>query len=164
MITITPYRLPEIVPHEALQAWRDAIPKPDLRGCPAEVRDFINALADKLPDFGQIRKDNTVITGYELNLANMHTYNGQWIDPMGVYDLPVPYLVPIDNRTSMHRTFIRRGKQGLIDWVKARVKGSELERLLEILTVHVFKEERPEFASMLEKINASKKITAALNV
>lgn len=164
MITITPYSLPEIVPHEALQAWHEGIPKPDLRGCPAEVRSFINSVAEKLPDFGQIRKDITKITGYELNLAGMDTFNGQWIDPNAIYDLPVPYLVPIDNRTSMHRTFIRRGKQGLIDWVKARVKGSDLERLLEILTVHVFKEERPEFASMLKKINSSKKITAALNV
>jgi len=155
---------PEVVDQVALRLWREGIKKREAEDCPEEVKSFITALADKLPDFGQIGKFTTVITGYELLLSGMKNFNGEKIYPWEVYRLPVPHMVAVDNETAMHRIYNRRGKQGLIDFCKARVKGTELERLLDILHVQVFKQEHEEFKKVLAEINQAKQLDAAIEI
>lgn len=156
------YMLPEVVDQDELRAWRKGLKKSEAKDCPNEVRQFIAAVAEKLPDFGQIRKDKTMITGYELQLAGMKEFQGEQINAWEVYELPVPYMIAVDHHTAMHRIFHRKGKQGLIDYCTARVKGTELEKLLNILNVHVFKEERAEFKKVMEDITRSKRLEMQL--
>jgi len=158
------YMPPEVVDQDALRAWRDSIKKHEADHCPEEVKSFITALAKKLPDFGQIGKFTTVISGYELLLSGMKHFNGEKIYPWEVYRLPVPHMVAVDHETAMHRIFHRRGKQGLIDYCKARVKGTELERLMDILYVHVFKQEHEEFKKVLAEINQAKQLDTPVEI
>ncbi len=154
----------DVVDQDELRAWRNGLKKSEAKDCPNEVRQFIAAVSEKLPDFGQIRKDKTMISGYELQLAGMKEFHGERINAWEVYELPVPYMMAVDHHTAMHRIFHRKGKQGLIDYCKARVKGTELEKLLAILDVHVFKQERAEFRKVMEEINQSKQLDPVLNV
>jgi hypothetical protein len=75
-----------------------------------------------------------------------------------VYDVSIPRRVAVDHRKWMLRIFHRKGKAGLIDYCKAQVKKTDLERVLQVLEVNVFHNERPEFKKMMEQINTSKKL------
>jgi hypothetical protein len=164
MIDVKKYLPSDVVDQDELAAWRASIKKVQAEHCPEEVKQFIKALAEKLPDFGQIGKFTTLITGYELQLSGMKYFNGEPINAWEVYQLPVPRMVAVDHETAMHRIYHRQGKQGLINYCKARVKGTELERLLTILNVHVFKQERDEFKKVMEEIAQSKQLDPVLDV
>lgn len=159
MMDVQPYKLPEVIDREALREWQNSLPPVDDRLVPKEVRDFIDALAAKLPDFGCIRRETKLYTGYELMLAGMKDFAGEKIELWQSYPVEVPYLMAINNRHTMLRLFKKKGKQGLIDYCRARVKGSELERLLYVLNVHVFHEDRPEYRAIMEGIRQAKQIT-----
>ena len=113
MIQMTRLQLPEVIPQEELQAWRRSLPKSEAKNCPEEVRQFIDAVSRKLPDFQQFQKFSTVISGAELLLCNMREYNGEAIKPWLGYELPVPKMQAVDHCTAMHRIFNKKGKQGL---------------------------------------------------
>lgn len=161
MIQMNRLQLPEVIPQEELQAWRRSLPKSEAKNCPEEVRQFIDAVAIKLPDFEQFQKDYVAITGHELLLCGMKEMNGEIIRPWLAYQLPVPRMMAVDHHAAMHRIYHRKGKQGLIDFVKAKAQGSDLERLLEILNVYVFHIERPEFQRVMDDIMKTPKITLA---
>lgn len=160
MIVPTPISLPEVVDQAHLQSWKksqeQAVPTNDV---PAEVLSFIDALSAKLPDFGRIRNFSTIITGYELLLAGMERWNGNPVSRWDNYQMDVPHMVVIDNRTTMLRLYKRKGKQGLIDYCRARVKGTELQRLLDVLNVNVFNQQRPEFKRVLHSIAQQPKLS-----
>lgn len=158
MVEIKKYMPADVVNQDDLHAWRASIKKSEDKNCPEEVRQFIGALATKLPDFGQIGKFKSLIAGYDLLLSGMKEYKGESINPWDIYPIEVPHMVAVDHSTAMHRIYQRRGKQGLIDFCKAKVKGTELEQVLEILNVHVFHEERTEFKRVMEEIEQSKKM------
>jgi len=164
MLEVKKYLPANVINQEELAAWRASIKKVQAEHCPEEVKQFIKALAEKLPDFGQIGKFTTLISGYELQLSGMKYFNGERINAWEVYQLPVPRMVAVDHETAMHRIFHRQGKQGLINYCRARVKGTELEKLLAILDVHVFKQERAEFKKVLAEINQSKQLDPVLDV
>lgn len=164
MIEVNKYTLPEVIPQSELNAWRSNIKKVEAEHCPPEVREFIAAVSAKLPDFGQTGKFNTLISGYELTLSGMTEMNGEQINPWEVYQLPVPKMQAVDHHAAMHRAFHKRGKQGLIDYCRARVKDTELERLLDVLNVHVFHQEREEFKKVMAEIHLSKKIDTQIDV
>lgn len=151
------YHLQEIIPQSELQAWRASLAKSRAANCPDEVSQFIDALAPKLPDFGRIGTYTTIMPGYDLLLSGIKEVNGEKVNVWGAYPIEVPRMVAQDHHTAMHRIFNRRGKQGLIDYCRARVKGTELERLLYILDVNVFHQERTAFKRTLEEINAAQK-------
>lgn len=151
-------RLPEIIPQDELAAWRRNIKKVGFGECPSEVVEFIEALADKLDDFIRIRYENVWLSGDELLLGNVKEVNGEPVYPWGRYPTPLPYMVAADHRAAMYRIYHRRGKAGLIGYCKTKVKGTGLARILQILDVVVFKQERPEFRKMMDAIEASPKI------
>lgn len=159
MIDLQPYKLNDVVPQAEVLAWKDRLRKlQPATQCPEEVEQFITAMAEKLGDFGQIRKFNAMISGYELLLCNMKELNGRTVVAWDVYPIAVPHMIAVDNYSSMMRIYRRKGKQGLIDYCKAKVKDTELERVLEILNVNVFHIERPEFVTTLQRINEAKKL------
>ncbi|HTF21009.1 MAG TPA: hypothetical protein VK658_23200 [Chryseolinea sp.] len=152
MTTPQPYLPKEIVPQDELRSWREGLKKAESTSCPAEVRDFIAAVAAGLPAFSRIGQEYTMITGFELKLAGMKEYNGEIIlDTVG-YELPVPKMVAVDHYNAMHRMYNKRGKQGLVDYCTKHVEPAALHRLLDILNVAVFKEEHPEFTRMMNEI------------
>ena len=155
--------LADIIPQEELLAWRASLPKVVAKHCPEEVKEFITAMSKKLPDFQQYQVEKSVISGSELILCGVTEMKGEKISHQYVYDLPVPRMQAVDHHTAMHRIYNRRGKQGLIDYVTARVKDTQLERLLNVLHVHVFHEERPEFRKVMDEIRQSKKIEMRLH-
>jgi len=160
MMEVKPYiHLPEVVPHQVLQEWKAKIKlrQPVLHNCPEEVRQFITAIADKLGDFGQFRKYRVMRTGREL-LLTVKEWEGEKIDPFSMYPVSVPVMMAVDYQTTMLRLYHRKGKQGLIDFCKAKVNGTELERALDILNVHVFHLHRPEYERVMVEIESSKKL------
>lgn len=164
MIEMQRLKLAEIIPQEELQAWRASLPKSVAKHCPQEVREFIDAVSRKLPDFEQFQKYSTSISGAELMLCGMREYKGEQIKPWIAYELPVPRMQAVDHHTAMHRLFNRKGKQGLIDYVKAHVEGSKIEPLLDMLNVHVFHQERKEFREVMDQIRQSNKIESTIEV
>jgi len=164
MIEVKKFNMPEVVPQDELMAWRSGLKKSRVENCPPEVEEFISAVAAKLPDFGQIGQFHTAIAGKELHLSGMKHFNGEPIDPWTVYHLPVPRMVAVDHHTWMHRIFNRKGKQGLINYCRAQVKGTHLQQLLDILNVQVFHQERPEFTAVMDEIKAAKKLESKIDV
>lgn len=159
MIDFPRYNFPEVVDHDHLAAWRASLPKVNIDLIPDEVKSFIEAIALKLDDFGRIRDFYEDYSGFDLLLTKMTHFKGEIIDKWSIYPMAVPYRVAVDNRTTMFKLFKRKGKQGLVDYCKARVKGTELEGLLHQMNIHVFHEYTPEFKRVMAEINASKKIT-----
>jgi hypothetical protein len=158
MMHANPILLPEIVPQQELIDWRNALRREITYSCPAEVREFIEALANKLPDYGRVGQDFVPFTGSELRLANITELGGEKVVDFGVYKVAVPRLAATDEALSMYRIYKRKGRVGLIDYCKAKVKGTELERLLYVLNVHVFHRERPEFREAMDAIYNAKKL------
>jgi hypothetical protein len=164
MVEVKKFMPPDVVDRDELLAWRAGIKKEVAENCPDEVRQFIEALAAKLPDFGQIGKFHSSMSGKDLLLSGMKEFNGERIDPWTLYHLPVPRMVAMDHEKNMHRIFRRQGKQGLINYCKANVKGTELQKVLDVLNVHVFKQERAEFLKVMSEINHSKQLDAKLDI
>jgi hypothetical protein len=157
MIEVKKYLPKEVVPQADLIAWRANLKRPDIKNCPMEVIDFINAMAEKLDDFGRIGEHEEFMKGRDLLLC-VKEFGGEKIEASNIYPIKVPHMVAVDHQAAMHRSFFKRGKQGLIDYCKARVNGTELERALEILNVHVFKQEREEFKKVMVAIKTGNKI------
>ncbi len=147
----------ELIPREVLEAWRFQLERPDTTNVPPEVKQFIEALAAKLEDFGRIGEHEEHVDGRDLLLC-MKEFNGEAIDPDALYPIKIPHLVALDHNAAMHRSFHKRGKQGLVDYCKARVKGTELERLLTVLNVQVFKQESEQFKTILNDISHAPKV------
>lgn len=162
MIEMQRLNLPDVVDRAELETWRRSLPRRVADHCPQEVRDFIQAVSQKLPDFERYQVESTLITGAELMLCNMHEYKGERIRAGMAYPIEVPRMQAVDHFAAMHRIYHRKGKQGLIDYVKARVEGSRLQQLLEILNVHVFHQERPEFQKVMDKIKEARKLEPVL--
>jgi hypothetical protein len=161
MIEIESYlRLPEVIPQAELQAWRKRLRKEQAVNCPPEVIEFIEAIAEKMADFGRIRNYKDRIWGWELMLTNMKEFAGKEINIGDNYELDVPHMIAVDHRTWMHRIFKRRGKQGLIDYCRTQVNGTELQRTIEILEVAVFHNERPTFRKIMDEIRRAQKLYA----
>lgn len=154
MIDVKPYILPEVVDRNELLAWRKSLQRPLDIHCPSEVREFIDAVAAKLPDFGQIRKTTEYISGYELSLSG-YPVQGELSD---VYPIDVPYKVAVDHRASMLRSYRKRGKAGLLAYCKVWVKDTELEQLLRVLNEQVFNEQTTTFRQVMRDIQKAKKI------
>lgn len=157
MMHVQPYTLPDVVDREALREWQQTNAIDD-RFVPTEVRQFINAVAAKLPDFQAIRMESTTYTGYELELAGMKEFKGQPVRRWDMYRVDVPFCLAVNNRNTMLRLYRKKGKQGLIDYCRARVKGTHLERLLYVLNVHVFRQESPEFNKVMTNLQQSPRI------
>ena len=138
MIDIPTIQLPEVVPQADLLAWRASIRKQYAYDAPIEVKEFIEALAAKLPDYGRTGNDLVPFTGYELQLSGIKELGGEEVVSFGMYNIEVPRLAATDEALTMYRIFQRKGKKGLIDYCKAKVKGTQLQRVLYILEVEVF--------------------------
>jgi hypothetical protein len=151
-------RLSNVVPPEAITAWRKTLKETQSHNCPQEVVDFINAMSEKMDDFSRLREENIKISGYDLQLSGMKEMHGEPINPWELYDLKIPFMIAVDHKKWMHRIFNRQGKQGLINYCRNQVKDTDLERVLSILEVAVFHQERPEFKKVMGEIQASKKI------
>lgn len=164
MVEIKKYLPAEVIPQQDLQAWRSQITRSEAPACPPEVREFITAMAAKLPDFGRTGEFTTLISGRDLILSGLKTWKGEQIFSFAKYPLQVPYMHAQDHEAGMHRIFARQGKQGIINYCKARVKDTEFQKILAVLTVHVFKQERPEFTQLMADIEAGKKIDSKLDV
>jgi hypothetical protein len=128
------------------------------KNVPSEVKSFIDALSIKLDDFAQYGKERMMIKGSDLHLCGLKEWKGEPIFSFSWYEWEVPKIQVVENTTSMLRIYHKRGKQGLIDYCIARVKGRDLEKLLQVLNVHVFHEDRPEFIKVMNDIRESKKI------
>lgn len=159
MMYATPIILPEIVPQRELLDWRKSLRQAQADNTPAEVKEFIEALAAKLPDYARVGRDLAVYTGHELRLCGLNQYEQKEIVDFAVYKVEVPRLKATDEALSMYRIYQRKGRQGLIDYCRAKVKGSELEKLLNILNVHVFYRESEAFLEVMDSIYNSKKLS-----
>lgn len=162
MIEVKRYlKLPEVIDQAVLSSWRDKLRSKFKHNSTLspELIQFIDAAADQMSDFGQIRQVMTLLPGSDLLLCGMKELKGERIDPWTMYPTPVPYMVAVDHRTWMQRLYIRRGKQALVDFVKANANPVAVPKLLEILNVHVFHEERPAFKKLSEIIKADSQRT-----
>lgn len=159
MITFPILQLPDVIPEGELEAWRGSIkqPKGDI---PPKVMEFIEGMAANLPAFQQYQQDQDYFTGRDLLLCGHKVWGNKWIEAKGIYPVKVPKMMAVDPRTSMMSIYLRRGKQGLIDYVKVQLRGRSLERILYNLHVNIFNEQDPkaskEFTSMMDQINKEK--------
>lgn len=162
MIEMQRINLPDVVDRNHLEQWRHSLPRRVAIHCPQEVKEFIQAVSQKLPDFERYQVESTLITGAELLLCGMNEFKGERIRATTAYPIDVPRMQAVDHHAAMHRTYLRNGKQGLINYVKARVEESKLRQLLEILNVYVFHIERPEFQEVMKGISQTKKLAPAI--
>lgn len=158
MIELEKHVLPEVVDWKEVEGFKLKIQSKKFDNVPVEVEQFIKAIDNKLGDFAKYGVENVAIKGSELLACGIKQWDGEHIFSFAVYAMKVPKMLAVDNYTAMHRIFFRKGKQGLIDFCKSKVKASELERVLSILSLEVFHEHRPEFKMMMANIEASKKI------
>lgn len=157
MIEVKKWMPEDVVDQEVLKAYQNSIPKVDRDQCPIEVQQYIDAVAKKLGDFEIIGQESVYISGYELQLCGMKEFDGEKINAIDLYPTSMPIMKAVDHRAAMYRHYKKKGKQGLIDFTKSKVKASSLERILSVLTVSVFKEESEEFKNALAEIQKTKK-------
>lgn len=136
---------------QELQAWLQGHRDRDGE-LPQEVEEFIEAVARKLPPYERFGEELQMITGRELQLCGQTEINGKPIKKWVVYPILVPRLQAVDHYSAMRRAYRRRGKSGLRRYCECHVKGPDLDRLLRILDTHVFKQDRPEFNTMMQRI------------
>jgi hypothetical protein len=122
---------------------------------PERVKEFIQALAEKLPHIERFKIEQVPFTGYELMLGGSKEKD---LLMSCIYMVDVPVMQQVSPALSMYRIFKKRGKKGLVDYCKAKVNGTELSRVLEILNVHVFEQYSQEYNTMIEKIKQAKRI------
>jgi hypothetical protein len=161
MIDIPQLQLPEVVDAQVLKEFKASI-KPEDYSSPPEVISFVNALSKKLGDFAQYGKEQQVISGEELLQCSITEWEGKKVFSFAKYYLYVPKLQAVDRAATMHRIYRKKGKQGLIDYCKFHTTGTALERLLSVLEVSVFHNDKPEFKKLLSDIEQSKKIESVL--
>jgi len=163
MIEVEQYRfvVENGVPKQVVELAKDSFAFEFSKDTPPRVVEFIQALAMKLPNLEPFQIEKVPFTGYELMLGGSKEKD---LLPGCVYMVDVPIMQQVYPALSMYRIFKRKGKKGLVDYCKAKVNGTELQRVLEILNVHVFDENSIEYNEMLDKINQSKKIEADAEV
>jgi len=159
MITPSIFHMPEVIPAGALEEWRSSLPS--LKGSvPERVLEFINGVSSMLPAFREYQKEHDYITGRELLLCGMTEWDGVTIVPAKIYSLPVPKMQAVDERSTMFRIFRKRGKQGLIDYVKFQFNGYTQKKLLRHLHVEIFNEQDPaasqEFTELMAQITSER--------
>lgn len=164
MMTVTPLQLPEIVPREEVEAWKASNPLP--KGpVPEKVREFIEGLDAALPEFQQYQQEQWMISGRELQLCGLTTWGKETIDPWGMYRVNVPKMKLVLRKNTMTTIYLRKGKQGLIDYVKVQLKGHSLERILHHLHVNIFNEADPKWSKnyieLMAEIEKDKEKAAA---
>lgn len=150
-------QLPQIVDQAELKRWRQSIKKGFTVQTPAEVKLFINTMAFILPDFARYSQESQLISGRDLQLCGHDQWEGEKIDPWTMYELIVPKLQAVDHHVAMCKMYHRKGRQGLIDYCKARVIPSELRKVLKTMDEEVFNLRSPEFTRKMEEIRAIKK-------
>lgn len=151
MIEVKKYLPKEVVPQDELKAWRDSVRK-STTNCPDQVERFIAAVAEQLPAFGRIKNFTTKITGYELKLAGMKEFNGETIYDAFLYDLPVPHMVAVDHYSSMNRAYNRRGRQGIVAYIRSHADPDAVDKLLYILDSVVLGNESEAFRKEMKAI------------
>ena len=153
MITLPKQTLPDVVPQNEIEAFQLAVRKPlaeVVAKCPEDVRGFISALANKLSHMAQVGEYVAMMTGDDLLLCG-NSFEGKRIERNVLYPVKMPKLQVVDHYSTMHRLYARKGKQGLVDYCKAHVKGTELEKILSILTVYAFHEDAPRVTELLNQ-------------
>lgn len=160
MITVQPYiNMPEVIPPQVLNEWRQKVwSKRPRINCPEEVQAFIEVISEHLDDFAKFREYTIMMPGQDLLLCGMKEWNGEKVFSFASYPMQVPVMQAVDHYSTMMRLYQKKGKQGLIDFVKAKVKATELEYTLNALEVNVFHNERPEFKQMMSEIEKAPKI------
>lgn len=159
MLAPEPYLPPEDVGMKLhLQVWLESMRRRnDEHPCPPEVEEFIQAVTKNLPMFERIGQETTMITGEELILAGTTVIDGKPVKAWRGYPLIVPRMAPVDHYGAMHRAFRKRGKAGLANYCRVHASGPDLQKLLQILDVYVFNEERPEFKKIMEQITGGQR-------
>jgi len=166
MIEVKSYQLAEIVPRTVIDDFRSKIRAGiSDKSVPTEVLQFIEALAGKMPDFGRNGIETFCWSGQSLLLAGMKEFNGEPVDPIESYSVEFPKLQAVDHRSTMLRLFHKKGKQGLVDYLKARLSGTRLKSAMHILSVEVFHEKRSnDYEKMMDEIKASKKFESEVDL
>jgi hypothetical protein len=138
----TPYiHLPEVIDREALREWHNSLDNKHLdKNCPKEIVQFIDAVANELPQFERFGVHNLAITGHELHLANIHEMHGEKIFKSFVYELPVPFMRAVDHRGAMLRAWHKRKRAGLEEYVKAHCDKQAVPKLLRAMKTELFKD------------------------
>jgi len=161
MIDIKPYQPAEVVPRSVIEEWQQKIRTTVSKSyIPDEVQAFIDSLAAKMPDFGRVGTETFMYSGQTLLLSGMKQFKGEPVDPIESYSIEFPKMQAVDHRSIMIRLYHKKGKQGLIDYVKARLTGTRLARTLKILTVEVFQDysQRGEYQRMMGEIKSAQKL------
>lgn len=158
MITLPIQQLPEVVPQNEIESFKHELRKPladIIAKCPPEVQGFISALADKLGNMAKVGEYTTMMHGDDLLLCG-NSFEGKRIERNMLYPVKMPKMQVVDHYATMHRLYHRKGKQGLIDYCKAHVQGTELEKVLNILTVYAFHQEAPHVTQLIKQWNSTK--------
>lgn len=142
MITPPVFKMPDVIPPGAVEAWRSSLTPPK-GNVPPKVMEFIEGLAATLPLFRQFKKERYMISGDELLLCGQKKWANQDVVPWDLYEMNVPITKAIDARSTMIALFLRKGKSGLIDYVKVQLTGHSLQRILRHLHVEIFNEQDP---------------------
>ncbi len=162
MMTVHPYiNMPEVLPHHEVESWITKHRSFWLQAsCPSEVREFIEEMTTRLDLFKPFRRETAMMSGKEMLLCGIKEVKGERVLAFASYPIEIPVLHLVDRYSTMMRLFKRKGKQGLIDYTKAEVKGTELERVLHILNVEVFHHQSAEFRQVMQQIKETKYMAA----
>lgn len=150
----------EVIPPGVIDTWRNSLPQPKAQ-VPDKVLEFIHGFARALPQFQQYQQEDDYIKGEDLLLAGQRIWGGLRVVRGQIYALKVPKTQAIDQRSTMIRLFQKKGKQGLIDYVRVQLRGHSLQRILHHLHVNIFNEADPaassEFTALMAQINEERK-------
>lgn len=163
MIEVKPYyfHIDNGVPRHEVEQAQQAFSFTFAPDTPQRVIDFILSLSAKLPNLERFKVEKEPFTGEELLLGGSKKED---VLHGCIYMVDVPVMQQVSPALSMYRIYKRKGRKGLVDYCKAKVNGTDLQRVLEILNVHVFDENSIEYNEILNKINQSKKIEADAEV
>lgn len=137
MIIAEPLVMKEVVDRTELDRWKNSLRKSGA-DCPKPVLDFIYGTAPNLREFERYKVEIGKISGRELLLCGIKEWNGAAIDFWSLYDLPVPVMQATNHVRSMIKIYNRKGRQGLVDYCKARVKPGQLGTLMKIMDEFAF--------------------------
>lgn len=130
--------LQDTVPPHVIHSWKEERKRVlVVDDVPPRVAEFIDAIANELGDFEQNGKYAVLISGYELELANIKEIGGEKICRSDLYPIDVPIMQAVDHRGAMRKQFIKYGKQGLINYLKAKCDPAQIPSLKFILEQHV---------------------------
>jgi PHP family Zn ribbon phosphoesterase len=139
MIEPQQIELSETVPADVMNAWREDRKRVLVVGnnIPSKVTEFIEAIASELGDFEQDGKYVVLISGYELELANIKDIGGERIVRHALYPIDVPIMKAVDHRTAMRKLYSKYGNPGVVSYLKEKCDPKRIRALVEILNMHV---------------------------